>query len=57
MLVTLKEISQASFHLIGMNGFHIEAENERFSLVCRVAVGTSNLISRRRLADYVEKWH
>ena len=51
MVVSLKEISEVSFHLIGTNGSH-RAENERFSFVGNVAVRGSNLkISRRPLAD------
>ena len=32
-----------SFHLTGTNGFDIEAENERFSVVGRVVVRSSNV--------------
>ena len=50
-----EEISDVFFHVIGTNGFHIEEENERFSVVVRVVARSSTLkISRRRLADYVK---
>ena len=26
-------MSEVSFHLIGINGFHVKAENERFTVV------------------------
>ena len=33
MLVTLEDISEASFHLTGTSGFLIEAENAQFCVV------------------------
>ena len=38
MLVTLCEMGEVSFHLIGTNGFYVKAETERFTvagLFCR----------------------
>jgi len=50
----MREMGEVSFHFIGTNG--LEAENERFSVVGRAVVRTSNsIISRHRLADYVKK--
>ena len=45
-------MGEVSFHLIATNGFHITAENERFT-----AVGwrCHPKISLRHLADYVEE--
>lgn len=41
--------------MIETNGFHIEEENERFSVVVRVVARSSTLkISGRPLADYVK---
>ena len=31
--MTLHKIGELSFHLLGMNGFHVKAENERFTAV------------------------
>ena len=45
-------MGEVFFQLIGTNCIHVEAQNERFSVVGRVVVRTSNLkISRRRLAE------
>ena len=52
MLVTLYKIGKVHFHLFfGTNGFHVKAENERFT-----TAGWQK-ISRRHLADYVSKMH
>ena len=52
MLVTLYKIGKVHFRLFfGTNGFHVKAENERFT-----TAGWQK-ISRRHLADYVSKMH
>ena len=33
MLVTLSKIREVHFRLLGRNGFHVKAENERFTAV------------------------
>ena len=51
-LVTFYEMGQVSFHLVGTNGFHLKAENKRFTaagLRCRQNLGFE--ILRRPLAD------
>ena len=46
------------FRLLGTDGFHVKAKNERSLLRARVVVRTSNMkISSRRLADYVKTMH
>ena len=53
-LVTLYKLGEVYFRLLGMIGFHVKGENDRFS----AAVRTSNMkISRLPLADYVKKLH
>ena len=58
MLITLYKIGEVHFRLLGTNGFHAKAKNERFT-----AAGSrccQNLekrkISRRHLADYVKNY-
>ena len=52
MLVTLYKIGKVHFRLFfGTNGFHVKAENERFT-----TAGWQK-ISRRHLTDYVSKMH
>ena len=60
MLVTLYEIGEASrpFTCIGTNGFHVKAENERFTSTSpRCRQNLNMKIQHRRLADYVKKLH
>ena len=53
------KIGEEQFLLLGTNGFHVKAKNERYLLLrARVVVRISKMkISRRRLADYVTKLH
>ena len=58
MLVTLCEIGEVSFSLLGTNGFHVKLENERFTaVVSRCRRNLNYEISRRRLAGYVKNLH
>ena len=46
------------FHLLGTNGFHVKAKNERFAAPgsrCRQNLKYENL--RRHLVDYVKELH
>ena len=57
-VVHVYKIDEVCFHLIGTNGFHVKAENERFTAAgscCRQKLKYEN--SRRHLADYVKKLH
>ena len=54
-LLTLYKIGELHFRLLGTNGFHAKAENERFTAVGSRYSRTSNMeISRRHLADCVK---
>ena len=47
-MVTLYKISDVHFSLLGTNGFHVKAENERFTaadLRCRQNLKTENFTS------------
>ena len=58
MLVPVYKIGEVHFPLLGTNGFHAKAKNERFTATGpdRVVVRTSKNrnISRLRLPDYVK---
>ena len=48
MLVTLYKIGEVHFHLLGTNGFHVKAENERFTAAgsrCRQNLKNENFTS------------
>lgn len=54
------KIGGVYFRLLGTNGFHVKAENERFSAVglrCYWNPKYEIKISRRHLTDYVKKLH
>ena len=56
MLVPVYKIGEVHFPLLGTNGFHAKAKNERFTATgscCRQNLQNRN-ISRRRLQDYVK---
>ena len=56
MLVPVYKIGEKHFPLLGTNGFHAKAKNERFTATgscCRQNLKNRN-ISRRRLPDYVK---
>ena len=56
MLVPVYKIGEVHFPLLGTNGFHAKAKNERFTATgscCRQNLQNRN-ISRRRLPDYVK---
>ena len=54
MWVTLYEIGGVHFRLLGANGFHVKAKNERFNcLRCRHNITFE--ISRRCLANWTKK--
>ena len=56
MLVTLYKTGDVHFRLLGMNGYHTKAKNERFTAQAHVAIRTSNMkIPRCRLADHKQK--
>ena len=56
MYVTLCEIGEEYFRLLGTNDFHVKARKKNLSLRARVAIGTSNIkISRRHLAATTSK--
>ena len=61
MLITLYKIGELHFRLLGTNGFHVKAKNERYtaaSLGCCQNLKNFNMkISRCRLADYIKKLH
>ena len=52
MLVELRKIAEVHFRLLGTNGFHVKAENERIT-----DASSNTKISPRHLADYVKKLH
>ena len=53
MLVTLYELGEMYFRVLGTNRFHVKAKNERFTTaVSRCSRRTSNMkILRRRFPD------
>ena len=50
LLVTLYEIDDISFHLIGTNDFHVKERNERFTACL-------HNLKFGRLADYVKEMY
>ena len=58
MLFTLYKVNELYSRVLGTNGFHVKAENERFTVaVSRFPQNLKYEISGRRLADYVKKLH
>ena len=56
MYVTLCEIGEEYFRLLGTNDFLVKARKKNLPLRARVAIGTSNIkISRRYLAATTSK--
>ena len=56
MLVTLYKTGDVHFRLLGTNGYHTKAKNERFTAQAHIVIRTSNMkISRCRLADHKQK--
>lgn len=51
LLVTLHQIGEVSFGLLGTNGLHFKTENERFTAVSFGLLGTNGLILRQRIKD------
>ena len=58
MLIILYRIGGVLFRLLGTNGFHVKAKNQRFTAASSGCRRNSNMkISRRRLADCVKTLH
>ena len=56
-LITSYKIDEVHFRLLGTNGFHVKAKNERFTAAVRVVDRTSNMKIHvvNCLADYLKK--